>query len=293
MNIQRYLASRKTAFEKVLSGYFKNRPPFPRNIYAAVNYSLMAGGKRLRPILGIAVCDIFRKPFRGYLPFACAIEMIHTYSLIHDDLPDMDNDDRRRGKPTLHKKYDPATAILAGDALLTYAFQLMSTPRTIISAQQQLRMIHLISDAAGIDGMVGGQVEDMLCENKKISVNRLKKIHAAKTGRMITASLLCGAVFCNITEKNVNHLKNYGEKIGLAFQIADDVLDVTGTHALGKGLKKDLAQNKATYVTLYSVDKAKKMAETEIAEAKASLARITEDTTILDALADFIIQRVT
>jgi geranylgeranyl diphosphate synthase type II len=288
-----YLKEKQQSVEDHLSHYFSQFPSFPQIIYEAMDYSLMAGGKRLRPILGIAVAEMYDKEVAPFLPIAAAIEMIHTYSLVHDDLPDMDNDDLRRGKPTCHKKYSPAMAILTGDALLTYAFELLSQPNEAIQPSQQIRIIHLVAKAAGVMGMVGGQVEDILNTDKKITIEHLENIHKAKTGQMIILPLLAAAVYSEASNDDYNALKAYGEKIGLAFQIADDILDVTGTEAnMGKTMKKDLDENKSTYVTLCGLDRAQTLAKEIIDEALSWLKKIDKDTQVLEELAHYIIKRV-
>jgi len=237
----------------------------------AMNYSLMAGGKRLRPVLLIAAADAVGGLGDSFIKSACAIEMIHTYSLIHDDLPAMDNDDYRRGKLTCHKVYGDGMAVLAGDALLTMAFEVLCSQKNV-NAENRLRVVREMSFSAGPNGMVGGQAIDLLSENKSIDMKTLKQMHEAKTGALFCAAIRSGAILANATERQMDALTIYAEKFGLAFQITDDILDVIGSaEKIGKPVGSDERNHKSTYVTLTSLAEAKKMAAEAVSEALHAL----------------------
>ncbi|SEJ06781.1 geranylgeranyl diphosphate synthase, type II [Propionispira arboris] len=237
----------------------------------AMNYSLMAGGKRLRPVLLIAAADAVGGEGDSFVKSACAIEMIHTYSLIHDDLPAMDNDDYRRGKLTNHKVYGDGMAVLAGDALLTMAFEVLCSQKNV-NAENRLRVVREMSFSAGPNGMVGGQAIDLLSENKRIDMKTLKQMHEAKTGALFCAAIRSGAILANATDREVDALTIYAEKFGLAFQITDDILDVIGSaEKIGKPVGSDERNHKSTYVTLTSLAEAKKMAAEAVEDALHSL----------------------
>ena len=264
---------------------------------AAMRYSLFAGGKRVRPILclaaGTAVSD---DPGieHSLLPVACALECIHTYSLIHDDLPAMDDDDLRRGNPTCHKKFGEAEAILAGDGLLTYAFDLLSDPEHArgLAGDTRLAIIHTIARAAGSPGMVGGQALDMAAEGKQIEFDHLRTIHRSKTGALITASVLAGAIGGGADEAQRADMRRFGDSIGLAFQIVDDLLDVISTtEELGKTAGSDAAQNKATYPAFFGVEKTRELAEEAVSQSLAALERFDSRADPLRALARYIVDR--
>jgi geranylgeranyl diphosphate synthase type II len=260
----------------------------------AMRYSLFAGGKRIRPILALAAAEALHAETDPLLPVACALECIHTYSLIHDDLPAMDNDDLRRGKPTCHVVFGEAAAILAGDGLLSFAFELLSHPdaRQSISPEDQLRMIRLIAHAIGPVGMVGGQSLDLAAEGQTIPFEQLRLIHGYKTGALITASVQAGAIFGRGDEKQFAALSRYGIQIGLAFQIVDDLLDVEGsTEDLGKTAGADAQRNKATYPAFFGVAKTKIMAKEAVDEAVAALEVFDAQAEPLRALARYIYER--
>lgn len=228
------------------------------NIYKPIKYSVNAGGKRVRPILLLAIMDAFKKDFKDAMPFAAAIELIHTYSLIHDDLPAMDNDDFRRGLPTCHKKFGEATAILAGDALLNLAFEIMTLHIKENFHKKYVDAMFEIAISAGSRGMIGGQVADMFAENKQISKEQLLYIHENKTAKLITASIVSGAILAELDFEKIEKLKEIGYNIGLAFQIQDDILDIVGNpKILGKPILSDLKNNKTTYVSINGLEKAK------------------------------------
>jgi geranylgeranyl diphosphate synthase type II len=261
-------------------------------ITEAMRYSLLAGGKRLRPILAIMSSELFGGSEEEVLPFACCIEMIHTYSLIHDDLPSMDNDDLRRGKPTSHKVYGEGFAVLAGDALLNYAFETMSGIIVKNNRLEYIRAMDMISKASGVSGMIGGQCIDLYSENREIDLDTLKRMHSRKTGALITASLAVGAILAGAEEEDIRNITEFGDIIGLAFQIADDILDVSGSEAkLGKGVKKDAVINKSNFISFYGLEKSGQIALELIAEARLKLQRYGDRGLYLCKLADYIIDR--
>ncbi len=257
----------------------------PPGLVGAMRYSLMAGGKRFRPALALGACELLCGEDTPALPAACALEMVHTYSLIHDDLPAMDNDDLRRGKPTAHKQFDEATAILAGDALLTLAFQ-------TLAAAGNSAMVCELAAAAGAAGMVGGQFLDMGAEGQAAPLAALEEIHARKTGALITASVRLGALFGGASEDALRDLTRYGQQLGLLFQITDDILDVVGdSAALGKSVGKDLRSEKATYPAVVGLDMARKMARTAAAAARDALCAFDDRADVFRELPQIIIER--
>jgi geranylgeranyl diphosphate synthase, type II len=263
----------------------------PSVLKESMNYSLNAGGKRLRPILLLAVMESFNKDFKLGLQAACAVEMIHTYSLIHDDLPAMDNDDLRRGKPTNHKVFGDAIAILAGDALLTHSFHVIAS-MDYISSDVKIKLIQLLSEASGAEGMVGGQTADIEAENKIVTVGELEHIHRNKTGRLLAFSVLAGALLCNASEEQLKALEDYAFHIGLAFQIRDDILDIEGDeNKLGKRVGSDTINQKSTYPQLLSMDGAKKKLMDHIERAKGELAKAKINDGLLMQLTDYIVKR--
>lgn len=264
----------------------------PETIHQAMRYSVFAGGKRLRPILAIATGEIFGAHENELLPAACSLEMIHTYSLIHDDLPAMDNDDLRRGLPTCHIKFGEAMAILAGDALLTQAFLTLVNYQTS-SPEKKLRVIAEVAQAAATTrALIGGQVMDIQSEGKQITGEQLEAIHSAKTGALIRCSVRIGAIIGGASERELKALTEYGEKAGLAFQVADDLLDETATsEELGKTAGKDAATQKATYTSLYGIGGAQKMADRLYQEAAAAARQTECETKVLESIAQFIVER--
>ncbi|MDB9313035.1 polyprenyl synthetase family protein [Spirulina sp. CS-785/01] len=265
----------------------------PATIYEAMRYSLLAGGKRLRPILCLATCELIGGTAAMAMPTACALEMVHTMSLIHDDLPAMDNDDYRRGKLTNHKVYGEDMAVLAGDALLTYAFEWIATQTENVLPQQVLRVIGVLARAFGPAGVVGGQVVDLESEGKTdTTVETLHYIHTHKTGALLEACVVCGAILAGATEDDLQRLAKYAQNIGLAFQIIDDILDITATQEeLGKTAGKDLQAQKVTYPSLWGLEKSKQEADQLIAEAIASLDHYGDKAIPLKALAQYITAR--
>lgn len=264
----------------------------PSEIHRAMRYSTFAGGKRLRPILTIATGEIFGADENELLPAACAMEMIHTYSLIHDDLPAMDNDDLRRGQPTCHRVFGEAIAILAGDALLTQAFRSLAEAN-FANAEKKVRVIAEIAQAAGtVRALIGGQVLDLQFEGQSVDGAQLEEIHRAKTGAMIRCAVRIGAIIGGASAEELQWFTEYGEKAGLAFQIVDDLLDETATsEQLGKTAGKDAATQKATYAALYGLDGAQQRARQMCQEAIQSIRQIPYDTTLLEAIARFIVER--
>ncbi|MBQ1940557.1 MAG: farnesyl diphosphate synthase [Anaerovibrio sp.] len=277
--------------EKALVQELKRKPALEPKLQEAMEYSLTAGGKRLRPILVMAAADAVGAKGTDFVQVACGIEMIHTYSLIHDDLPAMDNDDYRRGKLTNHKVFGEAMAILAGDALLTQAFEVMGRQQGV-EPQVLLRVMQEMSIAAGPDGMVGGQVIDMLSEDKRISMEELRKLHMGKTGALFRAALRCGAILGGATEKQLADLTEYAECFGLAFQITDDILDVIGDEAeIGKPVGSDERNNKSTYVTLTSLEEAQALAAKTVDRAVNALSDMGEEAKFLRELVQYLINR--
>jgi geranylgeranyl diphosphate synthase type II len=256
----------------------------------AASYSLMAGGKRLRPILCLAAEEICKSRQMLSMNCACAIEMIHTYSLIHDDLPAMDNDDLRRGKPTCHVKFGEAAAILAGDALLTKAFEILATQN--LKPETALETIRIISSASGDKGMISGQIKDIEAETKPVNLSELEQIHMEKTGALIRASLKSGAVIAESDEKGINHLDEYGKLIGLAFQVTDDILNVTGNpEVMGKAAGSDSDNNKATYPALIGLENSKTYARELIENSVEHLKYFKQGAGPLHSLAWYILNR--
>ena len=287
-----YLAERRALVEEFLDGCVPSEETAPETISRAVRYSLFAGGKRLRPILVLASAEAVGGLVEDALPAAAAFEMIHTYSLIHDDLPAMDDDSLRRGKPTSHVVFGDAIAILAGDALQTHAFRVLAKGESSVSAERRLRAVALLADAAGASGMVGGQVADLEAEGQPVSSDSLEFIHRHKTGALIHAASEVGAVVGGGSDEHVAHLARYGENIGLAFQIIDDILDVTGNpETLGKSTGKDETAGKATYPQVHGIKNAKERAAKLVTSALEELAPFGDRAEPLSRLARRILDR--
>jgi len=264
------------------------------SVVDAMRYSLMSGGKRVRPILLLAGAQAVRGDQKALLPAACALECIHTYSLIHDDLPAMDDDDLRRGRPTCHKVYGEAVAILAGDGLLTYAFELICKPELTQNISPHLlgKANFLLARAAGISGMVGGQTADILMEGRPVDAETLSFIHSHKTGALIGASVEIGGLLGKGNDEELYHLKKYGESLGLAFQIKDDLLDVEGDQEiLGKPVGSDDRNQKATYPALFGLKKKKKKAQELLKQALSELKIFDESAEPLRAIARYVVER--
>ncbi|MGE4271612.1 MAG: polyprenyl synthetase family protein [Desulfitobacterium sp.] len=258
----------------------------------SMNYSLAAGGKRIRPVLALAAAKAVGGDEESILPAACALELIHTYSLIHDDLPAMDDDDYRRGRLSNHKVFGVGQAILAGDALLTYAFELLAQSINGVTPERQLRVIREVAQAAGPQGMVGGQVLDLEAEEKVLALAELERVHRLKTGAMLVVAARLGAILAGGTEEKIEALTSYAQAIGLAFQIRDDILDIEGdSESLGKPAQSDIRQHKATYPSLMGIEGAKSELMNKIDEAHAALEALGERSSFLHDLADFIAQR--
>lgn len=288
-----YLSRRASEVNEWLECLVPSEDVEPRQLHRAMRYSLLAGGKRLRPALVLASGEAFGAAVDDLMPAACAIEMIHTYSLIHDDLPAMDNDDLRRGRPTCHKAFGEAVAILAGDALLTQAFRVLAADAARSDPARQVRVIREIATAAGsVEGMIGGQMADIENEGRQVEADTLEYIHRSKTGALITAPVVVGGIIARASEDQLSTLRAYGERIGLAFQIADDILDVTSTsERLGKTPGKDLAANKATYPLVHGVEASERRARELVDEAVAIISRLGPSTAVLGAIARFIVAR--
>ena len=252
---------------------------------------MLAGGKRLRPILSIAGAEAVGADFEKVLPSACALEMIHTYSLIHDDLPAMDDDDLRRGNPTNHKVFGEAMAILAGDSLLTHAFQVIASNVPRNSEATIVEVIKRLAIASGSLGMAGGQAEDLLSEKKKISIEELERLHRHKTGKLIQCSVEIGAILGGATPRQVESLSRYGECIGLSFQIADDILDIEGGEEIGKDIGSDVANEKATYPALMGLEESKRLAKDITDKALRSLEDFDFRADPLREIAKYVVYR--
>lgn len=294
MDLKTYLTEKAALVDAALDRYLPGADTLPEKLHQAMRYSVMAGGKRIRPILVLASCTAAGGREEFALPAACALEMIHTYSLIHDDLPAMDNDDFRRGRPTNHKVYGEATAILAGDALLTEAFELLSDAKinSEVPAPALLRVIHIMARCAGSTGMVGGQVVDMESEGKEIDFPTLEYIHTRKTGALMLASVQCGALLGAADELVFSALTRYGSAAGLAFQIADDILNVVGDSAtLGKSAGSDAERGKATYPALIGLEASRDRARELKDLALAALEPLGEKAEPLRAIARYIVER--
>ncbi len=293
-DLKAYLLERRTQVDSALDEYVPKVDGLTADLIEAMRYSLFAGGKRLRPILCMAGAEAVGGEGQHVLPVACALELIHTYSLIHDDLPLMDDDDLRRGKPTNHKVFGDAIALLAGDGLLTEAFSLMTSPVTTgeIAPDRLLEAIRMISGAAGPGGMVGGQVVDMQWEGKKADLETVKFLHTHKTGALIKASVVSGAIVTGAPEAQVRSVLSYGKKIGLAFQISDDILDVEGdSETMGKMAGADEEKGKTTYPSVLGLGESKKVQSVLVQEAVQDLKAFGERAEPLRQIAYYIIER--
>ncbi|MDB8849385.1 polyprenyl synthetase family protein [Peptostreptococcus anaerobius] len=293
MDFKKELKERSIYIEDKIESYLPKEEGYQKTIFEAMNYSLRAGGKRLRPILLMEAYKLCQGQGEDFVPYSVAMEMIHTYSLIHDDLPALDNDDLRRGKPTNHIVFGEAMAILAGDALLNTAYETMLNAAFKHSRPEiSLRAAYEISRGAGIYGMIGGQVVDVESEDKKIDKDKLDYIHMNKTAAMIVGSVRAGAILAGVDEDRLESLTKYAGNIGLAFQIVDDILDIEGDEKLlGKRVGSDLDNDKSTYPSLLGISESKKIVENLIEEAKISLEVFDSDAEFMNALADFIRDR--
>jgi geranylgeranyl diphosphate synthase type II len=292
LEIKQYFKRKAELVDAELDRLLPEESETPQTIHQAMRYSVFAGGKRLRPILAIAAGEIFGASEHELLPAACSLEMIHTYSLIHDDLPAMDNDDLRRGMPTCHIKFGEAMAILAGDALLTQAFVTLADYETSRPERKARILSEVARAAATKEALIGGQVLDMQSEGKSVTGTQLEEIHRGKTGALIRCSIRIGAILGGASDAELEALTVYGEKAGLAFQVADDLLDETATsRELGKTAGKDAANHKATYTALYGIHGAREMAEQLFCEAIAAARSVERNTGVLESIARFIIER--
>ena len=294
MNLKRYLSSKKKYIDSALDKILIKKSEYPEKLYESVRYSVFAGGKRIRPILMIAACEAVGGDKGDVLYPACAVEMIHTYSLIHDDLPAMDNGYFRRGKPTCHRAYGEAAAILAGDSLLTEAFAVISKKEFVKKNNPKLvlEIINDIATAAGYSGMAAGQMVDMELQATDVDFAKLEFLHIHKTGVIILACIKVGAKLGGASPKKLKHLIRYGEYIGLAFQIADDILDVEGKALLtGKEVGMDKMHDKMTYPKVVGISESKKIAKELIHSALDSIKSFGDEASPLRAIARFIIKR--
>jgi geranylgeranyl diphosphate synthase type II len=291
MNLPAFFEEDRLAVDAALERFLPQESARPASIHQAMRYSVFAGGKRIRPILCLEAARIFAPEITAALHPACAIEMIHTYSLIHDDLPALDNDDLRRGKPTCHKQFGEAIAILAGDALLTLAFETISA--TAVAPAQCVAIVKEVATAAGtVNGMVGGQVADLEAERQRIEPEMLEYIHRSKTAALIRASVTSGALCSGASPDDVARLRRFGEAIGWAFQVTDDILDVEeSSAALGKTAGKDIAQQKATYPAIHGLERSHEIANELAGKAVAELAPYREAATRLKQIAEFLVIR--
>ncbi len=285
MDAETFLEAKGAATERAMANYLDAWTGAPAPLLEAMRYSLFAGGKRLRPALALGAAEAVCGDDAPAMPAACALEMIHTYSLIHDDLPCMDDDDLRRGKPTAHIQFGEAHAILAGDSLLTMAFD-------VLAEAGNLAVIREVAQASGVAGMAGGQWIDLAAEGKTITLEELQHIHASKTGALIRAAVRAGGLLAGANEEQLAGLTAYGEHIGLAFQIADDVLDVTGDQAaIGKPVGSDEARAKSTYPALLGLDESRRLALEAATAAEAALASLGDAGETLRALARYVVSR--
>jgi geranylgeranyl diphosphate synthase type II len=292
MTLPDYLAHQQERVDAALGRWVPAESQDPPVIHRAMRYSLFAGGKRIRPLLAMAAAEAVSENPAGIENAACALELIHTYSLIHDDLPALDNDDLRRGRPTCHKVFGDAMAILAGDALLTLAFEVLSKLAGVSAERRVLLVAELATGSGTVGGMIGGQVNDLEGEGQPPTPQLLEAIHRAKTGALLRASVRMGAIYAGASDLQLAAITCFGEHIGLAFQIVDDVLDVEqSSEALGKTAGKDAQQKKITFPAVYGLPRSRAMAEQERLAAHVALEPFGERATRLKELADLIVQR--
>lgn len=285
------ISNLKQDINEYLENYFNGKGSYNKIIYDSSSYSLNIGGKRIRPILLALSYYIYKEDYKKIMPMAAAVEMIHTYSLIHDDLPCMDNDDLRRGKPTNHVKFQENIAVLAGDALLNEAMIIMMD-YALKNKNNSLKAAYEVAVAAGAEGMIGGQVVDIISEGKKISKDELKYMHSKKTGALIKASIVAGAILADAPESDLNKLEEYGYKLGLVFQIKDDILDVVGdTIVLGKNIHADEDRNKTNFITAFGVEKCYELCDKLSEECIDILKRLTVNAECLVELTYTLLNR--
>jgi geranylgeranyl diphosphate synthase type II len=292
MLLEDYIAAQQKRVDEALNRWVPAESVDPPTIHKAMRYSLFAGGKRVRPLLAMAAANAVSDAPLGIESAACVLELIHTYSLIHDDLPALDNDDLRRGRPTCHKVFGDAMAILAGDALLTLAFEVLSKLECV-DVERRVRLVRELSTASGtVGGMIAGQVNDLEGEGKFPTAHLLESIHRAKTGALLRASVRMGAIYAGADSHQLDALTRFGEHVGLAFQIVDDVLDVEQpSEALGKTAGKDAKQNKITFPAVYGIERSREMAEEHRLEAHLALQMFDDRAERLRQLADYIVRR--
>jgi len=291
MDLKRYLAARQKEVDRALNRFLPKASVAPVTIHKAMRYSLFAGGKRLRPILCLAAADACGGTTAAALPHACAVECIHTYSLIHDDLPSMDNDDLRRGRPTCHKVFGDAIAILAGDALLTAAFEMVARAKPV-SRYDLREILREIAIAAGSRKLIAGQVLDLEAEGRTLTRDQVRSIHENKTAALLTTSVRLGAMAANANPKQLAAVSAFGRALGLAFQVIDDILDVTQTsEKLGKSAGKDLAAKKATYPAVFGMEKSRSEARRLTTRAHQALEPLGKKAEMLRTLADYLLAR--
>jgi geranylgeranyl diphosphate synthase type II len=294
MTLSQYLGERQKLIERTLDRWVPSEATPPEAIHKAMRYSLFAGGKRIRPVLCMAAADAVADAPVGIEDAACTLELIHTYSLVHDDLPALDNDNLRRGRPTCHKVFGDAMAILAGDALLTLGFEVLATLPGVNGCRRAL-LVHELASAGGtIGGMIAGQVHDLEGEHQRPSQHLLERIHRAKTGALLRASVRMGAIYAGASEQELAALSRYGEHVGLAFQIVDDLLDVERSSSdLGKTAGKDAQQHKITFPAVYGLERSHAIAEEQRLAAHTALASFDQRADRLRDLADMIVERTT
>lgn len=291
-DLQQYLRERARLVDDALERYLPREETRPQVLHRAMRYSTLSGGKRLRPVLVIAGAEAVGGKAETVLPTACGIEMIHTFSLIHDDLPAIDNDALRRGRPTCHVQFGEAVAILAGDALFATAFELIARNVETAPAERVVRVLHVIAEASGTRGMVGGQMVDIESEGKQVDAETLEYIHRHKTAALIRASVVSGAILAGAEQWQVDILSRYGELTGLAFQIADDLLNVTGDpRKTGKAVGTDAERGKATYPALFGIEASRERAYQLVQEAVQALQPFGERAKPLRAIAYLVVER--
>ncbi|PYI76224.1 MAG: farnesyl-diphosphate synthase [Verrucomicrobia bacterium] len=292
MNLKKYLQIRQRKIDRALDGYLPKANTKPVTLHKAMRYSLFAGGKRLRPILCLAAAEACHGSIDNALPLACSLECIHTYSLVHDDLPSMDNDDFRRGRPTCHKVFGEGIAVLAGDALLTIAFQIVSSAKAAPRYDVAI-LLREIAVAAGSQKLIAGQVADLEAEGKNVKRDQLQFIHENKTAAILKSSVRLGAMSANADPKKLSAITRFGQRLGLAFQIIDDILDVTQTsEILGKSAGKDVAAKKATYPAVIGLEKSRAEARRLTRQAHNALSIFSNsDAEPLHALANYLLER--
>jgi len=294
MEFKNWMNEKVAKIDENLRTIIKEEENPQKIIYESMNYSLMSGGKRLRPVLLLGTYEIFQKNIEEVIPFACSMEMIHTYSLIHDDLPAMDNDDYRRGRLSNHKKYGEATGILAGDGLLNKAFEigLEAALKGKLDINRSIRALCTIAKSSGVDGMIGGQIVDMYGHDKVSSIEDLKYMYSLKTGAIIKSSVVAGAILGGANDVEIAALEVYAEKLGIAFQIEDDILDVISTQeVLGKAIGSDAANDKITYLSFVNIDEAKEHVKMLTCQAIESLNIFGDKATYMIELAKYLTNR--